>query len=252
MSTRTTSRNGLWLAAAVLPVLTILLFGLIGGIVQLNAWISGIALGCAEAAILVFIGFVVQRRKAASPGAPFYIASGVIIGVYAISVLLEVILLGKLFKLPESSYFMIHLITFLGFSVVLGLIALAGKYAGAHERKESDQLAVKKETVAWVGGIRRKLNEMPGENIHSLDRQMAELEETLRYSDPIMHTSLYEVEHMIQQKIALLEDQVALIGETQAEQRDELAEQTVHIIRDILRTVQDRNTELLKAKAGST
>lgn len=252
MSTRTTSRNGLWLAAAVLPVLTILLFGLIGGIVQLNAWISGIALGCAEAAILVFIGFVVQRRKAASPGAPFYIASGVIIGVYAISVLLEVILLGKLFKLPESSYFMIHLITFLGFSVVLGLIALAGKYAGAHERKESDQLAVKKETVAWVGGIRRKLNEMPGENIHSLDRQMAELEETLRYSDPIMHTSLYEVEHMIQQKIALLEDQVALIGETQAEQRDELAEQTVHIIRDILRTVQDRNTELLKAKAGLT
>lgn len=252
MSTRTTSRNGLWLAAAVLPVLTILLFGLIGGIVQLNAWISGIALGCAEAAILVFIGFVVQRRKAASPGAPSYIASGVIIGVYAISVLLEVILLGKLFKLPESSYFMIHLITFLGFSVVLGLIALAGKYAGAHERKESDQLAVKKETVAWVGGIRRKLNEMPGENIHSLDRQMAELEETLRYSDPIMHTSLYEVEHMIQQKIALLEDQVALIGETQAEQRDELAEQTVHIIRDILRTVQDRNTELLKAKAGLT
>lgn len=252
MSTRTTSRNGLWLAAAVLPVLTILLFGLIGGIVQLNAWISGIALGCAEAAILVFIGFVVHRRKAASPGAPFYIASGVIIGVYAISVLLEVILLGYLFKLPESSYFMIHLITFLGFSVVLGLIGLAGKYAGAHEQKESDHLAVKKETVAWIGGIRRKLGEMPGENIHSLDRQMAELEETLRYSDPITHTSLYEVEHMIQQKIALLEDQVALIGETQAEQRDELAEQTIHIIRDILRTVQDRNTELLKAKAGST
>ena len=147
MSTRTTSRNGLWLVAAVLPVLTILLFGLIGGIVQLNAWISGIALGCAEAAILVFIGFVVHRRKAASPGA-FYIASGVIIGVYAISVLLEVILLGYLFK-PESSYFMIHLITFLGFSVVLGLIGLAGKYAGAHEQKESDHLAVKKRR--WPG-----------------------------------------------------------------------------------------------------
>lgn len=252
MSTRTTSRNGLWLAAAVFPVLTILLFGLFGGNVQLNAWISGIALGCAEAAILVFIGFVVHRHKAGSPRAPFYIASGVIIGVYAFSALLEVILLGYLFKLPESSYFMIHLITFLGFSVVLGLIGLTGKYAGAHEQKESDHLAVKKETVAWIGGIRRKLGEMPGENIHSLDRQMAELEETLRYSDPITHTSLYEVEHMIQQKIALLEDQVALIGETQAEQRDELAEQTVHIIRDILRTVQDRNTELLKAKVGST
>lgn len=46
---------------------------------------------------------------------------------------------------------MIHLITFLGFSVVLGLIGLAGKYAGAHEQKESDHLAVKKETVAWIG-----------------------------------------------------------------------------------------------------
>lgn len=252
MNTRTTSRNRLWLAAVALPVVTILLFGLISGIVQLNAWISGIALGCAEAAILVFIGFVMHQRKAASSGAPFHIASGVIIGIYTISVLLEVILLGYLFKLPESSYLMIHLITFLGFSVVLGLIALAGKYAGAHERKESDHLSVKKETVAWIGGIRRKLGEMPGENIHLLDRPMAELEETLRYSDPITHTSLYEVEHMIQQKIAMLEDQVALIGETQAEQRDELVEQTVHIIRDILRTVQDRNTELLKAKAGST
>ncbi|WP_127589509.1 hypothetical protein [Paenibacillus lautus] len=252
MNTRTTSRNGLWLAAVVLPVVTILLFGLIGGMDQLNSWISGIALGCAEAAILVFIGFIIHVRKAASSGAPFYIASGVIIVIYAVSVLLEVILLGYLFKLPESSYFMIHLITFLGFSVVLGLVALAGKYAGAHERKESDHLAVKKDTVAWIGGIRRKLGEMPGENLHSLDRQMAELEETLRYSDPITHTSLYEVEHMIQQKIAMLEDQVALIGETQSEQRDELVEQTVHIIRDILRTVQDRNTELLRAKAGST
>ncbi|MCV4234980.1 hypothetical protein OHJ21_27780 [Virgibacillus sp. LDC1] len=252
MNTRTTSRNGLWLAAVVLPVVTILLFGLIGGMVQLNSWISGIALGCAESAILVFIGFIIYGRKAALSGAPFYIASGVIIVIYAVSVLLEVILLGYLFKLPESSYFMIHLITFLGFSVVLGLVALAGKYAGAHERKESDHLAVKKETVAWIEGIRRKLGEMPGENIHSLDRQMAELEETLRYSDPITDTSLYEVEHMIQQKIAMLEDQVALIGETQAEQRDELAEQTIHIIRDILRTVQDRNTELLRAKAGST
>lgn len=252
MNTRTTSRNGLWLAAVVLPVVTILLFGLIGGMVQLNSWISGIAIGCAEAAILVFIGFIIHGRKAASSAAPFYIASGVIIVIYAVSVLLEVILLGYLFKLPESSYFMIHLITFLGFSVVLGLVALAGKYAGAHERKESDHLAVKKETVAWIGGIRRKLGEMPGENIHSLDQQMAELEETLRYSDPITHTSLYEVEHMIQQKIAMLEDQVALIGETQAEQRDELTEQTIHIIRDILRTVQDRNTELLRAKAGST
>lgn len=252
MNTRTTSRNRLWLAAVALPVVTILLFGLISGNVQLNAWISGIALGCAEAAILVFIGFVMHQRKAASSGAPFHIASGVIIGIYTISVLLEVILLGYLFKLPESSYLMIHLITFLGFSVVLGLIALAGKYAGAHERKEGDHLSVKQETVAWIGGIRRKLGEMPGENIHLLDRQMAELEETLRYSDPITHTSLYEVEHMIQQKIAMLEDQVALIGETQAEQRDELVEQTVHIICDILRTVQDRNTELLKTKAGST
>ena len=45
---------------------------------------------------------------------------------------------------------------------------------------------------------------------------------------------------------------MTLIGEAEAEQRKELAEQTAPLIRDILRTVQDRNTVLLKAKAGST
>lgn len=246
------SRNGLWLGAVVLPIMTILLFGLAGGMVELNYWISGIALGCAEAAILIFIGFAIHRRKAASTGAPFYIASGAIVGIYAVSVLLEVILLGYLFKLPKSSYMMIHLITLLVFSVVLGLVALVGKYASTHEQKETDHLAAKRETVAWIGSIRRKLSQMPGEDIQTLDRQVAELEETLRYSDPITHSSLYEVEHLIQQKIAMLEDQVALIGGSQKEQHHELTEQTVHMIRDILRTVQDRNTALLKAKAGST
>ncbi|ANA81432.1 hypothetical protein PVOR_09849 [Paenibacillus vortex V453] len=252
MSTRTTSRNQLWLAAVVLPIVTILLFGFTGGMVQLNSWISGIALGCAEAAIFIFIGFLIHRRKAASAAVPFFIASGAIIGIYAVSVLLEVILLGYLFKLPVSSYMMIHLITLLVFFVVLGLVALVGKYAGTHEQRETDHLTGKREIVDWIGSIRRKLSQMPVENIQALDRQVAELEETLRYSDPITHSSLVEVEHLIQQKIAMLEDQVALIGGSQKEQHHELTEQAVHIIRDILRTVQDRNTALLKAKAGST
>ncbi|MEF7442683.1 hypothetical protein V4V36_30740 [Paenibacillus lautus] len=252
MNTRTMGRNGAWLAAIALPLVTILLFGWIGGMSQPNSWISGLAVGCAEAAVLLFIGVVIGRGKAASSSTPFYIAAGIIISIYTVSVVLEVILLGYLFKLPVSSYFMIHLITLSGFFVVLGLVSLAAKYAGAQERKENDHLAVKRETVAWIGAIRSKLSELPGENIPSLERQIAELEETLRYSDPISHPSLYEEEQLIQQKIALLEDQVTLIGEAEAEQRKELAEQTAPLIRDILRTVQDRNTVLLKAKAGST
>lgn len=252
MITRTAGHNGLRLATVVLPIVTLLLFGVLGGLSQLIDWISGIALGCVEAAILVFISRVIEQRKSSTSGAPFYIASGVIIGIYAVSVILEVILLGYLFSLPVSSYVLIHLITILGFALVLGLIAGAGKYAGTLSQKENDQLAVKRETVDWIGSIRKRIHQSQDEDLQSLDRQMGELEETLRYSDPISHTSLYEVEQIIRQKISLLEDQVMLIGELQMGQRSEQIEQTAHIIRDILRTVQDRNTTLLKAKTGST
>lgn len=251
MITRTAGHNGLRLATVVLPIVTILLFGVLGGLSQLIDWISGIALGCVEAAILVFISRVIERRKSSS-GAPFYIASGVIIGIYAISVMLEVILLGYLFSLPVASYALIHLITILGFALALGLIAGAGKYAGTLSQKENDQLAVKRETVDWIVSIRKRIHQLQDAELQSLDRQIGELEETLRYSDPISHTSLYEVEQIIRQKISLLEDQVTLIGEIQPGQRSEQIEQTAHMIRDTLRTVQDRNTTLLKAKTGST
>lgn len=251
MITRTAGHNGLRLATVVLPIVTILLFGVLGGLSQLIDWISGIALGCVEAAILVFISRVIERRKSSS-GAPFYIASGVIIGIYAISVILEVILLGYLFSLPVASYALIHLITILGFALALGLITGAGKYAGTLSQKENDQLAVKRETVDWIVSIRKRIHQLQDAELQSLDQQMSELEETLRYSDPISHTSLYEVEQIIRQKISLLEDQVTLIGELQTGQRSEQIEQTAHMIRDTLRTVQDRNTTLLKAKTGST
>jgi len=250
--TRTAGHSGLRLATVVLPIVTILLFGVLGGLSQLIDWISGIALGCVEAAILVCISRVIERRKSSSSGAPFYIASGVIIGIYAISVILEVILLGYLFSLPAASYALIHLITILGFALALGLIAGAGKYAGTLSQKENDQLVVKRETVDWISSIRKRIQLLQDTELQSLDRQMGELEETLRYSDPISHASLYEVEQIIRQKISLLEDQVTLIGELKTGQRSEQIEQTAHMIRDTLRTVQDRNTTLLKAKTGST
>lgn len=254
MTSRVATRNGFWLAAAIVPAATILLFGFIGGLTDINAWMSGIAIGFAEASVLLFTGSCIhqRRRKAAASKAPFTIAMGFIIGVYALSVILEVILLGNLFKLSGPAYLKIHAMTLLGFAVVLALVSLIGRYAFAHEEKEGEHTARKRETVAWVGAIRGKLNLLSGEDIPLLDRDLAELEETLRYSDPIPHASLHEMEHLIREKIAVLEDQVTLIGEVSAEARPEVAEETARMIRDILRTVQDRNMQLLHAKAGST
>lgn len=254
MTSKVAARNGFWLAALIVPVATILLFGIIGGLTDINAWVSGIAVGFAEASVLIFIGSCIhqRRRKAASSSAPFTIAMGFIIGVYAVSVILEVILLGSLFKLSGPAYLKIHAMTLLGFAVVLVLVSLLGRYVAGHEEKEGELTARKRETVAWIGAIRGKLNQLSGEEIHSLDRDMAELEETLRYSDPIPHASLHEVENLIREKIAVLEDQVTLIGEVSAEARQGVTEETARMIRDILRTVQDRNMQLLHAKAGST
>lgn len=138
MTSRVATRNGFWLAAAIVPVATILLFGFIGGLTDINAWMSGIAIGFAEASVLLFTGSCIhqRRRKAAASKAPFTIAMGFIIGVYAVSVILEVILLGNLFKLSGPAYLKIHAMTLLGFAVVLALVSLIGRYAFAHEEKE--------------------------------------------------------------------------------------------------------------------
>ncbi|GAB6929369.1 hypothetical protein JCM10914A_33520 [Paenibacillus sp. JCM 10914] len=250
LNTRFNTRGVLWIGIFVLPVATIFLFGLIGGFTRLDTWISGIAVGLAELAILSFVLFLLHRRRTPGAGAPFYIALGAVIGIYSLFVLLEVILLGYLYRLEEGAYFLIQLMTLIGFVVVMGLVMLAANYAGHQSRKESKGIANQQEMLQRIISTRRQLNLISSEAVPPVDQRMAELEDVIRYSDPISHGFIYEAEHVIQQHLSLLEDQITLFKQSKPDLHTALAEQSLSIIDHMIGAVQDRNSQLLKAKTG--
>lgn len=235
-------------AGMLFAVITLLLFVLLGseeGHRLPHTWVSGMAAAAAEIMVVLYIFKMLNLRNGNSAPVPFRIATATVIGIYAITAGTEIVLFGYLMKITFTAYLVMQLATFLIAVCILGLIALAGKYAGAHESKESDLLADRKETVSWVSSLRHAYP-MNGR----LDRLMLELEEGIRYSDPIAHSSLSAVEDLIRQKISLLEDQLKLASEAGEEERETLAEEAVSIVLDIQETLMERNMQLKHLKAG--
>ncbi|PAK48118.1 hypothetical protein [Paenibacillus sp. 7541] len=252
MKTNIAIRNRLWTAVLIVAVVTVFLFGISGGLTDLSAWTSGIAAACAEAAVLLFVGYALHRRNSGSAKEPYTIALGFVTGIYVIAVATEILLLGYLFKISDHAYFTIQTVTLIGFAIVFFLIRTAGNLIAKHDDSKRVQITRKQETLAWVSSIRDKLNRLPGDDIVVLDQHIDKLEDILRYSDPISHSSLYELEQLILRKISLLEDQVTLIGEVRKEDREKAVEEGLNIAGDIIRSVQDYNQKLLQAKRGST
>ena len=254
MTKRADIKNWILGAGVVLPLITILMFGFLGNASdsrQLHSWISGAAAACAEGFILFFIYRMVIQRSYSSP-APFYVASGVVIGVYTLTVLLEIILFGYMFRLTENAYLLIQLITLLVSVGVLGLVSLVGGYARSQENREGAFLSTQKETVAWIASIREQLAGLTLEQGAVIDKLMLKLEESFRYSDPMTHQSLYSIEDILEQKISVLGDQVKLIACAKEDQQNMLAEEVIQQIHGILSTLMDRNTQLVRVKAGTT
>lgn len=247
-------RNWILGTGVLLPLITILLFGFVGneaGTATLHRWVSGAAAACAEGMILFFMLRMVSGTKRFVVRAPFCIASGVVIGIYALTVLLEIILFGYLFKLTENSYISIHLFTFLISAGVLILISLVGRYARFQENQENLAFYNQKETVAWISSIRIQLSGLKMEDNNVLNKLMLELEESFRYSYPMTDESLNGIEDIIQQKISLLEDRVKFIAGVEHECQAPIVEEIVQLINEILNILMERNTQLIRLKASS-
>ncbi|KKO51866.1 hypothetical protein [Paenibacillus sp. DMB20] len=248
MNGKRTIQLGVLFAGMPLAIITLLSFVLLGsggGHRLPHVWVSGMAAASAEIMVVLYIFKTLNLRNGNSAPVPFRIATATVIGIYAITAGAEIVLFGYLMKITFTAYLVMQLATFLIAVCILGLIALAGKYAGAHESKESALLADRKETLSWVSSLRHTypMNDR-------LDRLILELEEGIRYSDPITHSSLSAVEDLIRQKISLLEDQLRLAAAAGEKEKDALAEEAVSIVLDIQETLMERNMQLKHLKAG--
>lgn len=240
-------------AGVILPLITILLFGFAGngaGTKTLHPWISGAAAACAEGIILFFMLRIMRDTKR-YVRTPFYIASGVVVGIYAITVFLEIVLFGYWFKLTEESYIYIHFFTFFLSAIVLGLISLAGRYVLSSENKGNFPSSIQNDTVARISSIRIQLASIETERNQMLDKLMFELEESFRYSDPLTDESSDHIEDMIRQKISILENQIKLMAEAEHDQQMILIDEIDQQIHEILNILMERNTERIRIKASS-
>lgn len=226
----------------MVPVVTVVALGLVNGLSSTKHWISDIAIGCMELVVLWVISQVTRKGQGAPPF-PFRIASVLVAFFYAVFVILEVILLGYVFKLAASPYTAVHIVAFLGFAVVLAVIERFGQYAATLQRKESRLLNSKRRMTERAISVREQIQSMPElPQQKELLVEIHTLEETLQFSDPVLNAVTDELNQLIEQKFSLLEDQMKLIIDVPANERTTLTQELFLLVRDIRRTVTERRS----------
>lgn len=218
----------------------------------MNTWISGAAVGCAEAAALLFLLRITSGRSNTAFPVPFRIASGVITGIYGISVLISVILCGYILEVSEAAYLTIQLIILVGFVVVCVLLELGGRYAGSQERKQFDERNVQKKLANRISSIRSQIQTMSDiPEPSGLLQEFRKLEETILYSDPAVSAAWREIKSLLEQHISLLEDQVKLMNAVAVPKKAEAAAETTQIVRKIHEIMDEQKKQSLLLNSKS-
>lgn len=244
-----------WIRSLIflLPLITLLLFGLSGGWIRAHAWISGAAVACAEAALLIGWLRPGGRGKGheAAP-APFHIALGFLDVAYLIAVLACVLLLGYVFDISAAAYFTVHLILLAGYAVVAALLRFSGKFAGSQDQKQRDQRNIRNNLLKRLTSMRahvRGMSATPGQS--DLMQELAQLEETIAYGDPAVIAARAGLTGVVEQHLSLLEDQIQLIQAVDDSKKEALTAETVLLVRKMRELFLDRNNLASPFKSNS-
>lgn len=211
-----------------------------------HLWITLSALLLAETIAFRVVIYMLSNHKQFTKLIPGYMAYGTVSGVYFLSVILIVGLFSLWLNVSTFSYFLIHLIALAAAAIVFGLVALYVKNVGHQEADTASQVQLLKGMQLTLLTVKQHVDMWNDENSGSIKQLVEQLEEKVRYSDPISHPSLSLTDQELVQQIQELAERIsALVRDT--EQQEDVGN-LGKFIRNIEHQLEERNRQLVELK----
>ncbi|WP_411345559.1 hypothetical protein ACE3MZ_06005 [Paenibacillus sp. WLX1005] len=236
---------------ALTLVVTIVGFALLSHILIVDSvfWISLTALLLAETLFWSLAAWGSLRGEQFASTVPAFMAQIVVAGIYAVLVIAYMLILWLLFHVSASFYGWLQLATFV---VVAGVIALISWFMQS-ERHVDEQDRMQRMGIA---DIRQGLGEA---SLHiqnwqepyraEVRRLLSELEDSVRFSDPVTHPEVWKEEERLTDEVHQLRDQMMQMpngDEQQVNVQLDQLRQHFQLAHEILR---QRNARLAVAKS---
>ncbi len=232
-------------------LVTIVSFILLGQVLIVDSrfWMSLATLLLAETLFWSLAGWGALRGERFASTVPAYMAQLVTAGLYGILVVVYTLVLWLLFNVSASFYGWLQLTTFV---VAVGVIALVSWFMQS-ERDTDAQERLQKVSIA---DIRQGLGEA-GLHIRNwqepyrgeVNQLLSQLEESVRFSDPVTHPAVWKEEEQLTDEIRQLREELLHMpagDEQQIDQQLHRLRQHFQAAHDLLR---QRNTRLAVAKS---
>lgn len=165
----------------------------------------------AETVVYAYALMWVRSASKASRTSPVWISGAIIVALYVAAVLASAIILDWILELSPFWYAGVQLIVLVATAAVLAAVGVYGSNAASGERKAQDgarQLRAHLQELQEIKGIARSWKHPEAGRLAAL---LEELDERIRYSDPVSKPGISATEDILRQQLSLLHDHVALL-----------------------------------------
>ncbi|MCC3372647.1 hypothetical protein [Cohnella sp. REN36] len=235
----------IYVLALIVTVAVLLLFGLPLFRPGHFAFSLG-SLLIAETAAYFYSRYMSTLNRRFGKLVPGYLGYGTIVFLYFVASVVIILVFSVYLDVSTRSYALIHVIALALAGILAGFVAFSVNNA----QEQEDEAA---EAVQWVSGMllsissaKLHLNGVGDAAAAPLKRSVDELEEKVRYSDPVSHPSMRETDELLLQQVKLLSDDILLLGAgfDVAEQSEPLARRVGQLMNEVML----RNQQLVRLK----
>lgn len=190
---------------------TLISFFTLGPSEPMRFMVSLLAICLAETVIYGYTLMWLHSASGAGRTSPVWISGAIFVALYASIVLALAIVLDWILELYLLWYAGVQLIVLLAAAAVLAAIGVHGLNAASGERKARDgarHLRTHRQELQEIRGIARSWKHPEAGRLAAM---LEQLDEKIRYSDPVSRPGLSATEDILSQQLSLLHDHVALL-----------------------------------------
>lgn len=190
---------------------TVISFFTLGLSEPMRFMVSLLAVCIAETVVYGYALMWLRSARKASRTSPVWISGAIFLALYVASVLALAIMLDWILELYLLWYAGIQLVVLLAAATVLAAVGVHGLNAASGERKAQDgarQLRAHLQELQEIKGVARSWKHPEAGRLAAL---LEELDERIRYSDPVSKPGISATEDILRQQLSLLHDHVALL-----------------------------------------
>jgi hypothetical protein len=192
-----------------------------------------------EVAIYNYCRNWIRKRSSVARNIPGTIALGVIIGMYAVAVLIIFVLFVQLIPVSLTVYVMLQLVAAAAGAVLYGLVWGFNLYVEKQEKDVNSRTYAFKQIQHNLAALKQELTNESQEATQALVNELRALEEKMRYSDPLSHPSLRILEDNLQWQVDELVKCIQGRGESPGN-----IELSYMLMQDISKDLSERNGKL--------